>query len=163
MKKLSGTSSPEPPEVAFFTDRDLGKGFPRILRESGLQVVRYADHFGELNVPDEEWIAFAARASWVAISHDRNIRSDPVATRALMENGGRLFILRGKNLSGAEKAELFLRALHGVHRVLEDQLGAFIAVVSRNTPRHGDERAEVRVRQTHEEWSTGKSKPGDGE
>lgn len=26
MKKLSGTSSPKPPEVTFFTDRDLGKG-----------------------------------------------------------------------------------------------------------------------------------------
>lgn len=162
MKKLSGTSSPKPPEITFFTDRDLGKGFPRILRESGLNVVRYADHFGELNVPDEEWIAFAARESFVAISHDRNIRSDPVATRSLMENGGRLFILRGKNLSGGEKAELFLKAMGGVLRVLEEQPGAFIAVVSRSTPRHGTERAEVRVRQTYEEWSRGSSAPGTG-
>jgi hypothetical protein len=123
-------------------------------------VVRYADHYGELNVPDEEWIAFAARASWVAISHDRNIRSDPVATRELMENGGRLFILRGKNLSGVEKAALFLKAMSGVLRVLEEQPGALIAVVSRSTPRQGDERAEVRVTQTYDEWSRGKSAPG---
>jgi hypothetical protein len=119
--------------------------------------MRYADHYGELNVPDEEWIAFAARESFVAISHDRNIRSDPVATQALMENGGGLFILRGKNLSGAEKAELFLKALNGVLRVLEDQPGAFLAVVSRSTPRHEAERAEVRVPQTVEGWSRGKS------
>lgn len=156
MKRPSGTSSPKPPEITLFTDRDLGKGFPRILRESGLKVVRYADHFGELNVPDEEWIAFAARESFVAISHDRNIRSDPVATQALMENGGRLFILRGKNLSGAEKADLFLKALNGVLRVLDEQPGAFIAVVSRSTPRLGAERAEVRVAQTFEGWSRGR-------
>jgi hypothetical protein len=79
-----------------------------------------------------------------------------------MENGGRLFILRGKNLSGVEKAELFLKAMGGVLRVLEDQPGAFIAVVSRSTPRHGTERAEVRVRQTYEEWSRGSSVPGKG-
>jgi hypothetical protein len=37
-----------------------------------------------------------------------------------MENGGRLFILRGKDLSGSEKADLFLKAMGGVLRVLED-------------------------------------------
>lgn len=163
MKKPSATSFPKPPEVTFFTDRDLGKGFPQILRENGLSVERYADHFGELNVPDETWIAFAAVESFVAVSHDRNIRSDPVAIQAVMKNGGQLFILRGKNLSGAEKAGLFLRALPGIYRVLEDHPGAFIAVVSRGTTRHGGEKAEVRVRLTYEEWSRGTAVFGDGE
>lgn len=163
MKKPSGTSSPKPPEVVFFTDRDLGKGFPRILRESGLAVERYADHFGELNVSDEEWITFAARKSFVAVSHDRNIRSDPVAIQAVMKNGGRLFILRGKNLSGEGKADLFLKALTGIYRDLEEQPGAFIAVISRSISRAGGERAEVRVRLTSEGWSRGNAAPGDGD
>jgi hypothetical protein len=78
------------------------------LREGGLSVVRYGDHYGERVVRDEEWIAFAAQRGLIAISHDRNIRSDPVAIRSVMENDARLFILRGKNLSAAETADIFL-------------------------------------------------------
>lgn len=33
------------PAQVFFTDRDLGKKFPTILREGGLTVERHADHF----------------------------------------------------------------------------------------------------------------------
>jgi hypothetical protein len=39
------------PEV-FFTDRDLGKRFPEILRAAGLTVQRHSDHF-EPETPDE--------------------------------------------------------------------------------------------------------------
>ena len=129
MKRRSGTKPhPKPPEQIFFTDRDLGKIFPGILREGGLSVVRYADHYGERVVPDEEWIAFAAQRQLIAISRDRNIRSDPVAIRSVMENGARLFIVRGKNLSAMENAGLFLSALDEVHRVLREQEAAFIGV-----------------------------------
>lgn len=164
MKKLSGTKpSPTQPEPTFFTDRDLGKIFPRLLRESGLSVVRYADHFAERNVPDEEWIAFAARSRWVAISHDRNIRSDPVAIRSVMENGSRLFIVRGKHLTGREKAELFIGALRGIYRVLDEQPSSFIAAVRRLSVHGGLLRPDVQVYLTLEEWARGKQAPPEGE
>jgi hypothetical protein len=43
------------PEPVFFTDRDLGKKFPEILRGAGLKVERHADHFRQ-DTPDAEWL-----------------------------------------------------------------------------------------------------------
>jgi hypothetical protein len=164
LKRPSGTKlSPKRHEPTFFTDRDLGKIFPRILRESGLSVERYADHFAEKNVPDEEWIAFAARNHWVAISHDRNIRSDPVAIRSAMENGARLFIVRGKQLTSPDKAELFVGALTGIYKVLEEQRSSFVAGVRRHSAQGGTLRPDVTVYLTYDGWTRGKSMDPEGE
>jgi PIN like domain len=153
----------KPPELTFFTDRDLGKTFPRILRENGLSVVRYGDHYGERVVPDDEWIVFAAGQQWVSISHDRNIRSDPVAIRSAMESGARLFIVRGKNLTAVEKASVFVGALDGVYRVLDEQHSAFIGVVSRQSLARGIIKSEVAVRLTFADWLRGKNPAAENE
>lgn len=154
MKRPSGTKpSPTPPEPTFFTDRDLGKIFPRILRENGLTVERYSDHFGERNVPNQEWIAHTARNRWVALSHDKNIRWDPLAIRTVMEEGARLFIVRGKHLTGPEKAGLFLQAESAVRRLLVRQRSeAFIATIHRATSQSGGFRAEVEISPAFSEW-----------
>ena len=59
--------------VVFFTDRDLGKDFPRILREADLTVERHDDHFRS-DTPDEEWLTEVGRRGWIAITHDKRIR-----------------------------------------------------------------------------------------
>jgi hypothetical protein len=158
LKRQSGTKpSPKPPEPTFFTDRDLGKVFPRILRESGLRVERYADHFEERNVPDQEWIAFAARRQWVAISHDRNIKSDPLAIRTVMEEGARLFIVRGKHLTGPEKAQLVLDAQGTILRLLDQHREAFIATIRRLALPGGTFRADAAVSLTLQLWVQGQA------
>jgi hypothetical protein len=158
LKRRSATKrSPTPPESTFFTDRDLGKIFPALLREGGLLVERYVDHFAERNVADQEWIAFAARQKWVPVSHDKNIKWDPVAVRTVMEEGGRLFILRGKQLTGPEKARLFLEAGTKVKNLLTHQGGnAFIATVRRAVLQGGVFRVEVKLSLTYSEWRRGR-------
>jgi hypothetical protein len=158
LKRRSGTKrSPTPPEPTFFTDRDLGKVFPRILLENRLLVERYADHFQEANVSDQEWIAFAARQCWVAISHDKNIKWDPIAVRTVMEESGRLFILRAKQLTGLERAQLFLEARNGVESILLRQGSeAFIATIRRAASKGGLLRPEVRLSLTFSEWRRGR-------
>jgi hypothetical protein len=163
LKKPSDTRFPTPPEITFFTDRDLGKLFPRILRESGLSVVRYGDHFGERNAPDDEWIAFAASRKLIALSHDRNIRSDPVAIRAAMESHARLFIVRGKHLTGSEKANLVLGAMGQIYRHVEEQPAAFIAVIRRMSLAGGILKPDVRIRLTFAEWKQGRQPPPETE
>ncbi|MBK6333984.1 MAG: hypothetical protein IPF45_10885 [Thermomonas sp.] len=51
----------------FFTDRDLGKKFPGILRNAGLVVERHADHF-EQDCPDPDWLSEVGRRGWIAIT-----------------------------------------------------------------------------------------------
>jgi len=125
--------------------------------------VRYGDHYGEYPAPDDEWIAFAARQGYVALSLDRNIRSDPVAIRAVMEGGGRLFVVRGKNLTSPQMADLVLAAVRGIHRVLEEQSEAFIAVIGRKSGKAGVLKPDVQVRLTLESWRRGKQLPPESE
>ena len=44
-----------PPEVIFFTDRDLDRLIPLTMREAGVAVEMHDDHFAEL-AQDVEWI-----------------------------------------------------------------------------------------------------------
>jgi PIN domain-containing protein len=159
LKRPSATKrSPPPPDPTYFTDRDLGKIVPGLLRESGLVVERYCDHFSERNVADNEWLVYVARQGWVAISHDDNIRRDDEAVRAVMENGGRLFIIRGA-LTAPELAAAFLQSLPSVRSVLRKSSDPFIAAVRRTSLPHGTLRSEAHLVLTREQW---RAKRGSG-
>ena len=80
--------------IVFFTDRDLGKQFPGILREAGLVVERHDDHFRH-NTPDEEWLAEVSRRGWVAITHNKRIRYTPNELAAIIEHRVALLVVIG--------------------------------------------------------------------
>ena len=46
--------------MVFFTDRDLGRLFPGMLRKAGIEVESHGDHFQD-DVRDEVWIMEAGR------------------------------------------------------------------------------------------------------
>jgi len=136
----------------FFTDRDLGKQFPSLLRENGLRVESYFDHYRSDVIPDPVWIEYAASSGLVALSRDNRIRSDSVAIRAVMENRGRLFIVRG-TLSATERAAMFLEALGAVVRILERQEPhPFIANVKRESLSGGRVHCTAKVMLSYEAW-----------
>lgn len=158
MKKPSGTKAIQSlRDVAFFTDRDLGKAAPRILREEGLHVEMYFDHFPEgQHVADNEWLRIAAGRKWVALSHDDNIRRDSEAIRTNMENAGRLFILRG-SLRGTELAAMFLEAEGSVLQILkENPTKGFVANVRRSVLRGGVVKSAAKTMLTFGEWKAGR-------
>lgn len=78
----------------YFTDRDLGKKFPEILRAAGLQVERHADHF-QHDTPDEEWLREIGNRRWIAVTHDARIRYKPNEKRAVVENRVALLVIVG--------------------------------------------------------------------
>jgi hypothetical protein len=80
--------------LVFFTDRDLGKQFPEILRSS-VTVERHQDHFAP-NASDETWLEEVGKRGWVALTHDRRIRSKPNELAAVMRNGVALLVIIGK-------------------------------------------------------------------
>ncbi|HTV77831.1 MAG TPA: hypothetical protein VMF03_06210 [Steroidobacteraceae bacterium] len=79
----------------FFTDRDLGKKFPEILRAGGLTVERHADHF-QHDTPDEVWLREIGRKGWIAVTHDGRIRYKPNESAAVMENSVALLVVVGR-------------------------------------------------------------------
>jgi hypothetical protein len=143
---------PSRPELTFFTDRDLGKQFPHLLRENGVAVESYFDHYESSTIPDHEWIEYTASAGLVALSRDNRIRKDPVAIRAVMENGSRLFIVRGALLAPA-RAAMVIEALDAVKRVLEQQFPhPFIANIRREALPRGSFHCTAQVMLSYEAW-----------
>ncbi len=51
----------------YFTDRDLGKQFPEILRSAGLTVEQHSEHF-DPDFPDEDWLAEVSAQGWVVLT-----------------------------------------------------------------------------------------------
>lgn len=119
-----------PRDLTYFTDRDLGHQFPRVLQAAGLTVERHDDHFPPLT-RDEEWLSAVGRHGWVAVTRDGRIRYSPLALQVLMEAGVRLFVIVGK-LTARESAELFLARRHDVDALVATQERAFIAKIRRD-------------------------------
>jgi PIN like domain len=118
--------------LVFFTDRDLGKQFPEILRSSGLTVERHHDHFAP-NASDETWLEAAGQRGWIALTHDRQIRSKPNERAAVMQHGVALLVIIGK-APHPELARSFVATLPRVQRFVESHKPPYIAKVYRPSP-----------------------------
>lgn len=112
-----------------FTDRDLGKQFPRILAEAGLQVERH----GELFAPDgsdEQWLEHCGAQGRIAVTHNSRIRYVPNELAAVQRCGVRLLIIVGQAPT-AELAHNFVRTLPRIEAVLDQHRPPFILKVYR--------------------------------
>jgi len=118
--------------LTFFTDRDLGRQFPTILRAAGLQVVAHSDLFAPAT-PDEEWLERAGTEGWIAITHDRRIRYRPNEREAVLRHGLGLLIVIG-DVPFAQLATNFVVTLTGIEAFVAGQPRPFIAKVYRPSP-----------------------------
>ena len=118
--------------LVYFTDRDLGKRFPEILRSGGLTVERHADHFAP-GAPDEEWLETVGKRGWIALTHDRRIRYKPNERNAVMRHGVALLVIVGA-APFPELAHAFVATAQRVERFLLAHEPPFIAKVYRPAP-----------------------------
>ena len=124
----------------YFTDRDLGKRFPEILKSGGLTVERHADHFTH-DTPDETWLEAVGKRSWIALTHDRRIRYKPNERDAVMRHSLALLVIVG-TAPYPELASAFVASLPVIERFLHRHTPPFIAKVYRPSP------AETALRST---------------
>ena len=116
----------------YFTDRDLGKRFPEVLKAAGLTVERHADHFTE-DTPDETWLETVGRRGWIALTHDRRIRYKPNDRDAVTRHGVALLVIVGA-APFPELARAFVATLPAIERFLSRNKPPFIAKVYRPSP-----------------------------
>lgn len=109
----------------FFTDRDLGRQFPLILREADLSVEPHDNHFPQVTA-DVDWLSVVGERGWVVLTHDRRIRYTRAERDILMRAGVRLFVLIGQEPT-ARLARNFLNTLPRVRSFLERHVDPFIA------------------------------------
>ena len=115
--------------TVFFTDRDLGKQFPAILRDAGLQVERHADHFAQ-DCPDPDWLRVIGERGWIAITHDLNIRYKPNERAAVTAHGVALLVVIG-HAPYAELARAFVTTVPRILHFIEQHRPPYIAKVYR--------------------------------
>jgi hypothetical protein len=140
-------------DSSFFTDRDLGKLFPRMLREAGITTEEHSDHFPD-DAKDEDWLPEVGRKGWFCLTRDKSIRYKPNEKDAVMRAGVRLFILIGR-VPHKELAENFIKTLHKVERFLEKHTRPFIAKIYRPTKKHrasGKRPGHVELWLSHDDW-----------
>ena len=118
--------------TVYFTDRDLGRNFPSILRAAGLEVEVHADHFPH-DTPDEEWLRAVSERGWVVLTHDKRIRYKINERAAVLENGIAMFVIVGA-APHAELARSFVAIAPRVESFLSRHPRPFIARVYRASP-----------------------------
>jgi hypothetical protein len=115
----------------FFTDRDLGRQFPDILRSAGLAVERHADHFAP-DSSDETWLAHVGKLGWVAVTHDRRIRYKPNELAAVLQHRVALLVVVG-HAPYAQLAQSFVATRDRISAFLDRHDPPFIAKVYRSS------------------------------
>ena len=116
----------------YFTDRDLGKQFPNILRSAGMAVEAHSDHF-PANASDEEWLRAVSARRWVVLTHDRRIRYKANERDAVMQNGIAMLVIVGA-APLPELAQSFVAMTRRVESFLDRNDPPFIARVYRPSP-----------------------------
>lgn len=113
----------------FFTDRDLGKTFPKLLNENGIKTEKYFDHFPD-DTTDIEWLKEIGKKGWYCISHDKRIRYNPTEKEAVIHSGIGLFLLVG-HANNKELAENFINTINKIEKFIKKHPRPFIAKVYR--------------------------------
>lgn len=160
MSKRRSATPEQPEEPTFFTDRDLGKLIPSLLRSGGLSIRAYHEQFPSPETPDPTWIEFVGKQRWIAITHDRTIRYTSEAVDALMEAGTKTFVLIGKH-AHPKLAESFLRALPQIKRLIKKHDEPFIAKVYTVNPDTSKAKPTARIWYTRTQWREASSKTHD--
>ena len=126
-KRRSAASSRPPPEPTLFLDRNLGRHIiADRLRAEGMAVEVHDDHL-PLDAPDEEWIALVGRKGWVAITKDRNVRCRAAELRAIRRHSARVIVIRMKNATGSDIAELLVKGRRRIARFAAKTPAPFVA------------------------------------
>ena len=126
-KKRSGASSKPQPERTLFIDRSLGRHIiADRLRAEGMAVEVHDDHLPQ-DAPDEEWIALVGRMGWVAITKDRGVRYRAAELQAIRRHSARVIVIRMKNATGSDIAELLVKARHRIARFAAKTAPPFVA------------------------------------
>ena len=132
-RKQSGAHSrPQSDTLIFFLDRNLGKHkIATRLRSEGIKVEVH-DHHLPPDVPDKEWIELVGRRGWVAVIRDKNIRYRAAEINAIKKHSARVVVIRMKNATGLQMAELLVKERHRITRFVAKARAPFIAGISRN-------------------------------
>jgi predicted nuclease of predicted toxin-antitoxin system len=131
-RKRSVASSRPLPEPVIFIERNLGKHkLAQALRDAGELVEVHDDHLAQ-DAPDEERIQLVGEKGWLAVTRDKNIRYRQSELAAIEERKARIFVIRAKNVTAEDLAEIVLKALERIKKFSAKSAPPFVAAIYRD-------------------------------
>jgi hypothetical protein len=133
MPSAASSTSEQPDPPVIFLDRNLGKHVvPGVLRlQPGIRVEIHDDHFAP-DAPDHEILSAVGAHGWLFVTKDRNIRYSGLAQVAIRQSKACCFFIAARgDLSGAELAEILVKALPRVLRFASRHAPPFMANITR--------------------------------
>jgi len=101
------------------------------LRAAGYGVEVHDDHL-PMDAPDQEWIDLVGRKGWIAITKDKHIRYRYAEFAAIKTYRARVVVIRAKNLTGGELAELMIRHYLKIQHHSSKHPAPFVAGLDRS-------------------------------
>jgi predicted nuclease of predicted toxin-antitoxin system len=130
-KKRSATSLL--PSLPLYLDEDLDcNSIYEALNAAGASVFRHRDYFDQ-GEKDYVWLPAVAANGWIVITKDEAMQRGEIEKVAIRNSKARVFILVRGDLSAAEMAEIFVKALSPIERVVRKHAPPFIAKVYRDS------------------------------
>jgi predicted nuclease of predicted toxin-antitoxin system len=97
----------------------------------GISVECHDDHFPK-EAQDIEWMPEVGRRGWIVLTKDARIGKRTLEKIAVTHAGIRMFVLASQNLSGADMAEAFQKAMEAMQKFAIENPAPFMAKVYRN-------------------------------
>lgn len=105
--------------------------FVEAVRQSGVPVIAHHEVFGA-GVSDEEWLRFAAREGYIALTKDEKIRSNLLAIETILASRARVVIFSVGPANADELADLAQAVVPRIVRSVGPRRGACIFRVTRS-------------------------------
>ena len=109
------------------------------LRACGVNVEVKTDHFAP-DTEDVNWLPVVGKKGWIILTKDKQLHHNYLELVRLLQSGTASFILTSGNLTGAEMANAYTRALPDIKKMLVKFSPPFVATVSKQ--------GEVRIKYT---------------
>ena len=101
------------------------------LRAEGISLETHDDHLPE-DASDEDWIALVGRKNWLAVTKDKNIRYRSAELDAIKRHSARVIVIRMKNATGPEIADLLVSGKNRIARFAADTSTPFVAGITKS-------------------------------
>jgi hypothetical protein len=108
-----------------------GTSIAEPLLDEGMDIRRYRDFFKPAE-RDTIWIPQVAEKQWVIFTFDASQVRTPLELRQLYSSQAREFIIRGRNVTGAERARWIIKYRKRIEAICKSQQAPFVAYITKS-------------------------------
>lgn len=119
--------------MKLFIDRDLGVKLGRALNAVGIAVTNHVDRYPDADrEPDRLWIQVASGKDEVILTRDGKIHRIDVELAAIVESGGRAFILETGNAKPLDYLRAVMAAWPRIIEIVAMEDGPWVYGINRS-------------------------------